>query len=162
MGRKQKVERYGNAHHELSETLGNIPREMWLYKPSPNQWSIHEIIIHLADSEANGYIRIRKAIAEPGTSIMVYNQEIWASRLGYIKQSPDELLELFKWLRASSYAILRSLPEPVWQQAILHPERGNLTLEQLLDIYANHVPKHINQMKRIYEQWRLRPQPQNI
>ena len=35
----------------------------------PDRWSIHEIILHLADSEATCYVRCRHFIAEPGSSV---------------------------------------------------------------------------------------------
>ncbi|OGC94729.1 MAG: hypothetical protein A2W25_16080 [candidate division Zixibacteria bacterium RBG_16_53_22] len=158
--RNQKIEVYGNAYYEISEALGHLPREMWHYKPSPNAWSIHEIIIHLADSEANGYIRFRKAISEPGKPILTYDQEGWALHLDYASQSAEDYLELFKWLRAASYSTLRKAPDMIWQHAVIHPERGTMTTEDLLDIYANHAGKHIAQMKRVYEQWHLQPHHQ--
>ncbi len=36
----------------------------------------------------------------------------------------------------------------------------DLTLENLLDIYTDHVPKHIAQIRRALEQWRLQPHHQ--
>jgi hypothetical protein len=160
--RNQKIESFGNAFYELSEALGQMPRDMWQYKTSPNQWSIQEIIIHLADSEANGYIRFRKAISEPGKPIMTYDQEDWSQSLNYAGQKAEEHLELFKWLRAATYALLRNLPDSTWQNSVFHPERGVVTLENLLDIYVTHVPKHISQMKRAFEQWRAQPHKQSV
>jgi hypothetical protein len=33
--------------------LRDFPKEMWQWKPAPDKWSIHEVIMHIADSEAN-------------------------------------------------------------------------------------------------------------
>jgi len=159
--RNQKIEVFGNAYYELTETLRHLPREMWHYRPSPNQWSIHEIIIHLTDSEANSYVRFRKAISESGKPIMAFDQEAWALHLDYANQSAEEHLELFKWLRAASYSILRKVSDSIWKHTVYHPVRGVITLEDLLDINANHVQKHIAQMKRVYELWRIQPHHQD-
>jgi len=56
---------------------------MWQYKPGPDRWSIHEIIVHLADSEANSYIRCRRFIAERGSRVMGYDENRWGNSLNY-------------------------------------------------------------------------------
>lgn len=51
--RKQRIKLYGKGFEMLTETLESIPRKMWKFKPAPAEWSVHEIIVHLADSETN-------------------------------------------------------------------------------------------------------------
>ena len=67
--RRQQLESFGRAPALLSVALRQFPKKMWLYKPSADRWSIHEIILHLADSEASGYVRCRRFIAEPGSAV---------------------------------------------------------------------------------------------
>ncbi len=67
--RRQKVESFGRAPALLSAALRQFPKKMWLYKPSADRWSIHEIILHLADSEASAYMHCRRFIAEPGSQV---------------------------------------------------------------------------------------------
>jgi DinB superfamily len=160
--RIQKIENFGNAYYEITEALRAIPREAWQFRPAPNQWSIHDIIIHLADSEANAYVRFRKGIAEPGKPIMSYDQDRWADQLGYAGRNADEHLESFKWLRAATYTILRGLSESAWKNTVLHPEKGVISLESLLDTHTEHIQKHIAQIRRAFDQWRLQPHRQNI
>ena len=47
--RNEKIELYGKGFSMLVEVLKDIPREMWKFKPTPTEWSIHDVIIHLAD-----------------------------------------------------------------------------------------------------------------
>jgi len=152
--RRQKIEAFGNAYFQLCDILRELPREMWGIKPNPGEWSVHEILIHLADSEANGYVRYRKAIAESGSSVVAYDQMAWATSLDYKTQNANDALELFRWLRATSYSIFRTLPESAWQNTIHHPEHGLMTLEQMVDSYVIHVEKHIAQMRRVHEHWK--------
>jgi len=77
--RAHKIVSFGNAPALLADTLQHFPREMWQFTPAPQQWSIHDIVIHLADSEAHGYIRCRRCIAEPGQAVMAYDEHQWAS-----------------------------------------------------------------------------------
>jgi hypothetical protein len=151
--RKQKIESYGSAYNQLVEALKQFPPEMWQFKPSPDHWSIHEIVVHIADSEANSYIRCRRFIAEPGQAVMAYDEQGWATNLRYHDQSTDEALELFKWLRLKSYPLIRSLPEAVWSNTVYHPENGTMILDDWLDIYERHIPEHVAQMQVNYEAW---------
>lgn len=152
--RTQRIESYGRAPSQLTQALRQFPKEMWHFKPSPERWSIHEIVVHIADSEANGFVRCRRFIAEPGKPIMPYDQELWAKSLRYSEQSTEDALELFKWLRLTSYKLIRTLREPVWSNTVHHPERGTMTLVDWLQIYEAHVPAHIGQMRKNYEEWK--------
>src|SRR5665647_790977 len=88
---------------EFINVLPEFPKKMWDYKPAPNRWSIKEIILHMADSEANSYVRCRKIIAENGSNVLVYDQDKWAENLKYKDQNIEVSLELFKQLRLNTY-----------------------------------------------------------
>src|SRR6476620_1045796 len=92
--RNEKIELYGRGYEMLLETLRDIPREMWKFKPEPKEWSIHEVLVHLADSESNGALRARKLIVEPGGTLMGYDQEKWTVDLEYHDQSYEDALEI--------------------------------------------------------------------
>ena len=154
--RKRKIESYGNAYNQLVEGLAGLPKEMWSFKPSPDDWSVHELIVHIADSEANSFVRCRRFIAEPGSAVLGYAEAQWARALDYAHQSTDDALELFKWLRLASYKLIRELPEPAWSSTIEHSENGTMTFDDWLDIYERHIPEHVDQMRRNYEAWKKR------
>jgi uncharacterized damage-inducible protein DinB len=151
--RAQKIESYGRAYEALAEALKEFPAEMWQFKPAPEKWSVHETVVHIADSEANSYARCRRLIAEPGKDVMAYDENHWAAALDYHGQSTDEALELFRALRRNTYHLIRSLPEPVWSHTIYHPENGTMTMDDWLDVYERHIPEHIAQMQAVHREW---------
>jgi len=151
--RLQKIESYGQAYDKLVAALPRFPREMWQYRPSSDRWTIHEIIVHIADSEANSYARCRRFIAEPGSTVMAYDEMAWAQRLNYHAQSPEAAIELFRQLRAGSFELIKTLPEETWTNTIIHPESGVMTMDEWLDIYDRHIPDHIAQMQEVYAAW---------
>jgi hypothetical protein len=154
--RNRLIENYGKAYALLTEALKEFPEEMWKWKPAPEKWSIHEIIIHISDSEANSYIRCRKLIAEPETLIGGYDQDKWAVETLYHRQETKTALELFKLLRQSSYELIRMLPENTWTHTAIHSESGPYTFENWLKIYDEHIPVHIRQMQRNLNDWNSR------
>ncbi len=155
--RKRKIENYGVAYDILSEGIKAFPREMWHFKPSPEFWSIHEIIIHVTDSEANSYIRARRFVAEPGQTLMSYDENGWGKTLNYADQNADDALELFRWLRGNTYRLIKDLPDAVWSNEAFHPDNGSMSLDDWLNTYERHVPDHLQQMTEVYDQWQARP-----
>jgi len=151
--RQQKIESYGNAYTKLVAALQQLPKEMWQFRAAPGDWTIHEIVVHITDSEVNSYIRCRRFIAEPGKPLLAYDEEQWAKALAYHSQSTDDALALFKWLRRNTYQIIRGLPESTWVNSAYHPENGTMNLDDWLDVYERHVPEHIAQMERVYQAW---------
>ena len=151
--RQQKLDLYKKAYQHLAGALDRYPEDMWEFKPGPERWSIREIVVHIADSEANSYIRCRRAVAEPGAAVMAYNEDQWATGLGYQDQDPRAALELFKHLRGMTYSLIEGLPDSAWSQTIEHPENGTMKLDDWLVVYANHVPEHIYQIQATHDAW---------
>ena len=152
--RTKLIENYALAYNQIEEAIKEFPLEMWNYKPAPDRWSIQEILIHIADSEVNSYSRCRKIISEPGSKITVYDQDKWSEKLNYNNTDYKDALSLFKYLRKMTVNLIKELPEEFWKLSAQHEEYGEYTLERWLEIYENHIPGHINQMKKVYEDWK--------
>ncbi|MFH1183646.1 MAG: DinB family protein [Chloroflexota bacterium] len=153
--RGRKIEEYGRGYDVLGTALEEIPREAWGFKPSAEDWSVHEIIVHLGDSESMAALRIRKLIVEPGSSLMGYEEARWARALNYQDQNADDSLLVIKLARQTTYRLLKSLPAGVFSQSVTHPEyQEPYTFDTWLGIYARHIPDHVQQMKQAYEAWK--------
>ncbi len=152
--RQEKIESYGRAFDTLKAAVARFPKEAWGFRPAPDRWTIQEIIIHITDSEANSYVRCRRFVAEPGKDLMAYDENLWAKALDYGTQSAEVSLQLFRWLRQASYALIRDLPEDTWGHANFHPENGMMTMEDWLDTYESHVRNHVAQMEENYQIWK--------
>jgi DinB superfamily len=151
--RQSNIQTYGAGYDELTVAIAGFPREMWQYRSPVELWTIHEILVHIADSEANSFIRLRRLIAEPGLAVMAYDENGWATRLDYHAQSTDDAVQLFRWLRHNSYLLVKSLPESTWANTIQHPENGRMSMDDWLNVYARHIPDHVAQMARIHAEW---------
>lgn len=110
-------------------------------------------MVHITDSEVNSYIRCRRLVAEPGLDLMAYDENRWASALDYHSISTAGAVELFRVLRRQTYELIRHLPESAWSNTCYHPENGDMTLEDWLDVYERHVAEHVEYMQQNYEAW---------
>jgi hypothetical protein len=157
--RNEMIEEYGHGFELLTAFLDKVPPKAWEFKPAPHEWSIHEVIVHMADSEAVGAVRARKLIAEPGSTLMTYDEARWAESLEYHNQSMDVALQLFKLIRQMTYRLLKTVPDQVFTHIVVHPEAiypeygEAYTLDKWLHIYTRHVRDHIKQMQDIYTAW---------
>lgn len=146
------LESYGNAYHKITSFLNEIPKEMWQWNPPHNKWTIHQNIIHLADSEAHSYIRFRRFIAEFGNAVLGYNQDLWTEKLYYHNQSTEDALELYRLLRKMTCQLLQQVPDECWEHTIEHSEYGTMKMWQWLRYAENHT--HIFQMQRVFNEWK--------
>ena len=154
--RQEKIELYGRGYDLFVAALEEMPKEMWQFKPAPKEWSVHEIIVHLADSETNSAMRVRLLIAQPGLTLMGYDQDVWADKLDYHSQSTDDALALLKYARSTTYKLIKDLPDEVWSHTVKHPEvEGEYTFDKWLTIYSGHIPGHIQQIRDNLEAWKV-------
>lgn len=57
---KELIEEYGQGYEMLRKSEGLTEEEL-RFKPAPDKWSIHQILIHLAESELVSTQRIKKS-----------------------------------------------------------------------------------------------------
>jgi DinB superfamily len=152
-GRRQLLESFGRGPALLCAALRPLPKKMWMYQPSSGRWSIHEIILHLADREVNSYFSFRRLIAEPRHELADFDAAQWAGSLGYFHQSTREAIEIIRRLRKMTYQLAVALPPPVWLRTVTHAQHGAITLEDWLQEQERHIPAYIDQIRQNYALW---------
>ncbi len=78
--------------------------------------------------------RLRKAIAESGSPLQAYDQDKWANALYYDKADCKQKVNLFFALRGANAALLQCLSSKEWQRYGLHAERGEETVERMVQM----------------------------
>ena len=147
--RQRLIARYTAGYQKVVDALRGIGADELDFRPAPDEWSVREIVHHLADSETNSYVRLRRMLVDDGTDIQVYDQERWAvePRLGY--DGPIELpLAVLEAVRASSAALLRGLDDTDFARAGHHVEHDTYSVQLWLEIYADHAHDHADQIRR--------------
>src|SRR5262245_65212195 len=114
MDRAQRLQEYKEGYARLQAALANLPPAMWHYKPAEAEWSVHEILMHLADSEVHAYLRCRTILAEPGATLMSYDEHQWSVALKYASQEVHEALTLIALIRRMTGALLDKIPAALW------------------------------------------------
>jgi uncharacterized damage-inducible protein DinB len=115
--------------------------------PSPDKWSIREIVAHLADCEVVFSFRLRQALAEDHAIIQPFDQGIWGQR--YAAYDLASGLALFAAARTWNLRLLATITEPDRHRPTTHPERGTMTLWTIVETMGGHDTNHLQQIERI-------------
>ncbi|WP_134687021.1 DinB family protein [Brevibacillus migulae] len=146
---KALIDAYLQGEERLRAAIAGLTEEELRFKPAPGKWSIHEIIVHVADAEIVGVQRMKKVLAEERPLLTSYDQDRWANTLHYDKQDREQSFMLFKLLREGMRPILEQVTDEQGQRIGLHDEAGELSFRQLLERYVNHVEEHLAQIEHV-------------
>lgn len=148
--RTMLIEQYRDGYRVILEALDGITSAEMDAREAPGEWSPREVIHHLADSEMNSAIRLRRLIAEESPQIIGYDQDEYAQKL-YYDRPIDPSMAVFNAVRMSTADILDRLTEEEWQRAGMHSESGEYSVLDWLQIYAVHAHEHADQIRRARE-----------
>jgi len=154
--REPLIEQYARGPERVREALATAPREALQWRPEPRKWSVHEIVVHCADSETNAALRIRYLLAEKDPLIVGYDQDAWARLFDYHAQPLEESLLVAAAARGRTVPILRRMTDADWARAGRHTESGAYSAEDWLRIYAAHLEGHARQIERNVQAWKAR------
>jgi hypothetical protein len=106
-------------------------------------WTVRQVVHHLPDSHMNAYVRFKLALTEEEPTIKPYAEDRWAE-LADTKSTPVEVsLVMLDVLHQRWIELLKSLTPSDWKRQFRHPERGVVSLEMNLAMYAWHGKHHV-------------------
>ncbi len=144
-----QIDAYEAAPAQFDMAVEGLSEAQLLRAPAPGEWSIHEVLVHLPDSEVFAYERVRRILAEEQPVLHAFSEEAWASRLAYPAQDARLALDLFRALRRSNSALFRSLSAEQWERTGNHSERGKLTLYNIFTTFLGHGQAHLEQVEQV-------------
>ncbi len=113
-------------------------------------WTVRQVVHHLADSHLNAFVRTKLILTEERPTLKPYSQDAW-STLADASLPIAPSLEILSGLHRRWVALLRSIPEADWSRPAFHPERGEVTPESMLAMYAGHGENHVAQIRSLRE-----------
>jgi hypothetical protein len=154
--RVQKLNAFAQGGNRIAQALRKFPRSMWGFTTKKGNWCITEVLWHLADQEANVYVRLRKAIAEDGSTVNAWDHTAWQKGTLCPKADSIQARDLITLLRRTNADLLRRVPTKDWKNHVQHPETGVTTVEDMVGFNIWHLENHIGQMERRYKEWKKR------
>jgi hypothetical protein len=140
------------------ETLLSFTRkvsaEQARWKPSPDEWSILEVICHLYDEEREDFrMRIDYILHRPGEKWPPIDPGGWVTARGYNRRDFAEMTAAFRAEREGSLKWLAGLRSPDWARHERHPRGGDFRAIDMLNAWAAHDHLHIRQLNELHWQY---------
>jgi uncharacterized damage-inducible protein DinB len=108
----------------------------------PGGWTVRQVLHHVPDSHMNAYCRCKFALTENNPTIKPYDEAAWANVADTAKTPPDVSLTLLDALHRRWVVLLESLGPDDFARPLQHPEKGAITLDWVLQLYAWHGRHH--------------------
>ncbi|MGC4192314.1 MAG: DinB family protein [Thermomicrobiales bacterium] len=151
--RAAAITRYRHGPAALRATYDASPTASRMWRPTPDAWSIHEIVVHCADSEANAYTRIRMLMAEPNPLIIGYDQDAWVTRFDYHARAVEPAFAVIESVHVHTADLLGIFTDDDWTRSGMHSEQGAYTASDWLRSYSEHLFEHVNQIRANVAAW---------
>ncbi|MCB0668584.1 MAG: DinB family protein [Saprospiraceae bacterium] len=142
-----KIEQLESIVEESLVRIKLIPDSVWLEKSDPLKWSKKEILGHLIDSAQNNLRRVIVAQYDTQEKI-VYDQDFWVQAQNYQLANTDEIIELWYLINKQLIRSFLQLPADKYHFTtnVGRTSIEFLNMEELLDMYIEHLDHHLNQI----------------
>ncbi len=145
------IDEFARAYGPIKSAISRLDLEAMAFIPTEpaGAWSINDHLVHLLDADMMLWYRARVAIAEPGTVIPVWDEELWKRNLGYMFMDGRVCVNLAESLRATLSDALRPIADEDWSLYwISHPKRGKMLLGDIVQLYIEHAGFHLAYLER--------------
>jgi len=148
---KQATEILSQTPATIESLLGNLSDEWIFASNDENSWSSFDVIGHFIHGEETDWIPRAGIILAQSENLMFEPFDRFAQLEKSDNKTLSELLETFADLRQKNIETLKSwnLTEEQLNLKGIHPELGEVTLEQLLATWVVHDLTHIRQIVTI-------------
>ncbi len=112
-------------------------------------WTVRQVVHHLADAHMNAFVRMKLILTEGKPAFKPYDQNAWAALPDTTEMPIGVSLEILRGLHDRWSKLLDRVADGEWGRIGVHPERGEVTLESQLNVYAGHGEKHVEHITNL-------------
>ncbi len=142
--------RLEKSMQEYTNILLDCEEESLDAAPSAAEWSPIEVFGHIKALDDIITYRIAAVITQDTPQLVNFDIDAWEQAAGYTASPLDQTLMAFARHRSEMLWQLRRFPDSVWDRKAIHPSRGEITLFELVHIFAKHEEEHLEQLKAIF------------
>lgn len=143
--RLEFIETIAAAPQALSEVVSGLSAAQLdtVYR----NWTIRQIVHHVADSHVNAYVRFKWALTEEVPTIKPYDEGRWVALSDARTGDVQPPLALLAGLHACWVQLLHAMTDEQFARSFFHPEtRQTVSLSAALSSYAWHGRHHTAQI----------------
>jgi hypothetical protein len=152
----QLVERYLLGPELLRQSVSGMSDNQLNAAPVPFQRSTRQIVLHLSDMDLLFANHMKLMIARDEPTLVGVDKDKHLHRLMFGTRDVDEEVRFIKSVRRHMGPILRSIDADDYLRTGNHCQHGRLTLAQLLERAADHIPHHVHCIEEIRRALKMR------
>lgn len=145
------IDRIAAAPAGLRAAVAGLSDDQLDTRYRPEGWTVRQVVHHVADSHINSYVRFKLTLTEDRPTIRTYHEAEWGELEDARTFDIGVSLDLLEALHARWTGWLETLTPEEWERRLDHPEWGEMTLDQLLSMYAWHGEHHAAHIARLRE-----------
>ena len=146
---RKKIDRIRALPAALEEAVKGLNDKQLDTPYREGGWSVRQVVHHLADAHLNAFIRMKLILTEQKPTITPYDQNAWAALPDTTEMPIGVSLEILRGLHDRWCMLLDRVPDGDWTRSAVHPDRGEVTLESQLNVYAGHGERHVEQIMNL-------------
>jgi hypothetical protein len=136
----------------LEQQVAGLTLAQLTAHPLEGEWSVAQIVHHIADSHLQGYLRTKLILTEEQPAFKLYSQPAWGATADATSGAIVDSLAILRGVHERWMTLLLSLSEESWARTGIHPERDEpMSLDALLRVYGNHGQAHREQIRRVLD-----------
>lgn len=148
-GRSARVDQIAGAPAALRAAVAGLTETQLDTPYRDGGWSPRQIVHHLADAHMNAFIRVKLGITEDNPTIKPYDDGTWAETPDAREAPVETSLSILEGVHARWAQLLRSLDAAAFDRTVQHPQRGPMTVGDLMQLYAWHGKHHTTQIAQL-------------
>jgi uncharacterized damage-inducible protein DinB len=150
MNNKEKLHAIRNLPSELNDAVIGLSDKQLDTPYREGGWTARQIVHHIADSHLNAFVRMKLILTEDHPTLKPYDQDLWAKMNDYTRDIAPSLA-IISGVQERMANILEDATEQDLARTAHHPDNGTMTLQNFLDMYAEHGKHHVDQIVAVRE-----------
>lgn len=153
---QEMLANYLSFPERLASAVSGLSEAQLDLTGGPDEWSIRQIVHHLADGQTMWTVCMRVAIGTPGTAMQFPSypgNDAWSACLAYAERSIEPGLTLLQALHAEIAELLTLMPE-AWEREVVMgvPGSGNekaYKVARIIEFTSEHFVEHLGEIETI-------------
>ena len=141
--RKQAIETIADLPSLVRAAVANLTPAQLDTPYREGGWTLRQVVHHLADAHMNAFTRFKLALTEDEPTIKPYNEKAWAELPEARTSAVETSLAILEGVHRRWELLLREMQPADYARSFRHPERGLMSLEATLVLYAWHCKHHV-------------------
>lgn len=137
------IEQYLDGPKLLRNAVAGMTAEQLRARPIPGKWTTLECVAHISDFEPILADRIKRMVAMENPVLQGADENRFITELACGERDLEEELQLVEVTRSQLARILRTKGPEVLARVGTHSERGQMTVERMLQGAINHITHHL-------------------